>query len=93
MNDWSLSEEEMELEQRAEMPTNMFDDPADTAGAEAALGPHAITHHLPKSFVGAISLQSAKPTAHPSRGSRSTLVWGKKEREGARGSTVSSSPA
>lgn len=80
--------EETGLEQRAEMPTNMFADPPDTTEADAALGPHAVRRSLLKPFTGAASLQPAKPTTHPSRRSRQG-----KEREGAQGSTISSAPA
>lgn len=92
MNDWSLSEEEMGLKQWAEMLTNMFVDPSDTAEAEAAPGPCAVKCCLPNPSIGAMSLQPAKPTTHPSPGSRSA-GRGEKERAGAWGSPASSSPA
>lgn len=57
MKDW----EETGLEQRAEMPANIFADPPDTTEAEATLEP----------CTGAVSqipsqeLRPSKPTAHP----------------------------
>lgn len=85
LNDWSLYEEEVGLEQRAEMPANMFADPPDTTEAEAALGPRALRHRLPKAFMGAMSLQSANPTARPSwEPQRAAGTGGKGERRSPR---------
>lgn len=55
----------MRLEQLAEMLTNMFADPTDTTEAVAALGPPAMRCHFLKPFMGAMSLQFAKPTTQP----------------------------